>query len=70
MDPSGPAEYYNQAFLNENLQKAVPDGPPLYPNIEKQEPIAPQRPPPPVSRPQELQPSAPVINRNAKPVSY
>ena len=36
MDPSGPAEYYNQAFVNENLQQAVPDDPPLYPDIEKQ----------------------------------
>ena len=68
MDPSGPAEYYNQAFVNENLQQAVPDDPPLYPDIEKQEPIAPHRPPPPAPRPVELQPTAPAINRNAKPI--
>ena len=68
MDPSGPTEYYNQAFVNENLQQAVPDEPPLYPDIEKQEPVAPQRPPPPAPRPEELLPSAPAINRNAKPI--
>ena len=68
MDPSGPAEYYNQAFVNENLQQAVPDDPPLYPDIEKQEPIAPHRPPPPAPSPIELQPTAPGINQNAQPV--
>ena len=67
MDDSGSAEYHNQAF-DENLQKILPDDPPLYPNIEKQEPIAPHRPPPPAPRPVELQPSAPPTNRNAKPI--
>ena len=70
MDPSGPTEYINQAFVNETLQQAVPDDPPpLYPDIEKQEPIVPQRvhrPPPPAPKPVELLPSAPPINRNAK----
>ena len=68
MDDSGSAEYYNQSFVDENLQRAVPDDPPLYPDIDKQEPIAPHRPPPPAPRPVELQPSAPPINRNVKPV--